>query len=239
MIDIHCHILPGVDDGAKDELESERMLKLAYAEGIRKIVTTPHYYAGIEDSDLEKREKALERLKVLAKKTASDLEIIPGAEIFYESEILEELKRGKVPTLNNTRYVLVEFPTDIDYSYIFHAVQNLQYVGTRPVIAHIERYDALKSERHVQSLVETGAWMQVNAASLTGHRSWSARRYLLKLMRRGLVHAIGTDAHGADHRPPKMRECAEYLEKKLGPEMKELLCRGNAARIVKGEYISE
>lgn len=239
MIDIHCHILPGVDDGAKDEQESEQMLKIAYAEGIRKIVATPHYYAGIDSGELEKREKAFEKLKVLAKKTASDLEIFPGAEIFYESEILDELRQGKVPTLNHTRYVLVEFPTDIDYSYIFHAVQNLQYTGKRPVIAHIERYDALKSEAHVRSLVETGAWMQVNAASLTGHRSWSTRRYLLKLMRLGLVRVIGTDAHGSNHRPPKMQECAAYLEKKLGRELRDLLCCGNAAKIVKGEYISE
>lgn len=238
MFDLHCHILPGVDDGAKDKKESEKMLKMAYRQGIRKIVATPHYYCGMEEGELEKRAAAYQWLCSLAAQISSELEIYPGAELYYESGILDELKVGRVPTLNNTTYVLVEFPVNIDYNYIFHAVQNLQYTGFRPVLAHIERYDALRNEERVSALVDSGAYMQVNAGSVSGKNGWSTKRYLLRLMKSNLIHLIGTDAHDPDRRQPLMQDCINYIDRKMGRDYRDRICYDNPSRIVKGEYLS-
>lgn len=238
MFDLHCHILPGVDDGAKDKKESEKMLRIAYKEGIRKIVATPHYYCGMEAGELEKRTAAYQWLCSRAAEVSSDMEIYLGAEIYYESGILDELKMGRVPTVNDTRYVLVEFPVNIDYNYIFHAVQNLQYIGFRPVLAHIERYDALQREERVSSLVDSGVYMQVNASSVSGKNGWSTKKYLLRLMKLDLIHLIGTDAHSSAKRQPLMRDCINYIDKKMGRSYRDRICYDNPARIVKGEYLS-
>ena len=238
MFDLHIHILPGVDDGAKDKKESEEMLRIAYREGIRKIVATPHYCCRMKEEELEKRVVAYRWLCSKAAEISSEIEIYLGAELYYESGILEELKQGRAPTLNHTRYVLTEFSVSADYNYIFHAVQNLQYAGYRPVLAHIERYDALQKEERISALVDSGAYMQVNAGSVSGRNGWSTKRYLLRLMKSDLIHLIGTDAHSSVGRQPLMKECADYIDKKMGQKYRNRICYDNPSRIIKGEYLS-
>lgn len=239
MFDVHCHILPGVDDGAEDEDESLQMLTMAYKDGIHRILATSHYYCGMPARELEKREKAYLRVCDLAHRVSDDLRIYPGAEVFYENDILDELKEGKVPTLNHTKYILVEFPVDIDYSYIFHGIQKIRYLGYLPIVAHVERYASLVNMERVESLVHAGACIQANAASVMGNSGWRVKRYLLKLMKAGLIQMIGTDAHGTGRRRPLMQDCRSYLGRKLGEDYSREICCENAARIVKGDYISE
>ncbi|MGI6012354.1 MAG: CpsB/CapC family capsule biosynthesis tyrosine phosphatase [Ruminococcus sp.] len=238
LIDIHSHILPGVDDGARDEGETRAMLKIAYEEGIRIMFATSHYHSGMGKNTWEKRSAALEKTRKIAKEIAEDFRIAAGAEIFYSEDIIEELIKGNVWTLNGSRYVLVEFPVYEDYAYIRRGLQNLQYHGFCPILAHVERYDALKKEEWVEELVSMGICLQANAGSVLGKDGTKVRKYLLYLMENEWIHFIGTDAHGKDRRRPQMAKCASYIEKKIGRAYCLKICRENARKVIRREYIN-
>ena len=238
IIDTHCHILPGVDDGAKNADETRRMLRMAFKDGIDEIIATPHFNCDMDTSVLEKRMGAYLRTCKYAKEMNPKARIYLGNELYYSEGVVDALDRGDALTLNQTKYVLVEFPVYAEFRYIRQAVQNLQYAGYLPVIAHIERYQGMKKEEQVAELAGMGACMQVNVSSVMGKAGWSTRWYLLKLMRHGLIHVLGTDAHGATNRRPEMRDCLSDIDKKIGKTYREEISTINPSRIIRGEYIS-
>lgn len=235
MIDIHTHILPGIDDGAADEEMAFRMLRKAYEEGTKVLVATPHYHHGMDWSWEEKRQSAWENLCSMAADIGSDLQILLGAEIFYESGILEDLKNQRALSLNRTRAILVEFSMDTSYVYIKNAVLNLQAMGWIPVLAHIERYPALARIERVEEMADMGVGLQANADSITGKNGWKIKRYLMKLLQEELIDFVATDAHDLKRRPPGMEYCANYLKRKLGSEYFRKLCIDNAKRMLEME----
>lgn len=237
MIDIHCHILPGVDDGASDEQETKDMLLMAYREGVRSIIATSHYHGGMGKDEWIRREKALATTVSLAQEIASDFRIFPGSEIYYSQEVVEELKCGKVWTMNNSRYILVEFPVYAEFTYIRQAVQNLQYAGYLPILAHIERYVSLKELENVEELVDMGIYLQVNAGSVIGKDGRKVKKYILRLLQEQYIHFIGTDAHGSTQRRPLIKKCAAYISKKTDEAYCLRICRKNAEKIIRREYI--
>lgn len=232
MIDIHTHILPEIDDGAANEETAFQMLRKAYEEGTKVLVATPHYHHGMDFSWEEKRQSAWKDMCSMAAEISSDLQILLGAEIFYESGILEDLKSGKPLSLNHTRAVLVEFSMDTSYVYIKNAVLNLQGIGFLPILAHIERYPALARIERVEELVDMGMKVQANADSITGKNGWRIKRYLMKLMQEELIDFAATDAHDLKRRPPGMDSCMKYLERKVGSEYSRRLCTDNAKRLL-------
>lgn len=236
MIDIHCHILPGVDDGAKDLEETEQMLRMAYGEGIRTILATPHFSEGMTDEVRERRKEAYARTARLARTIARDLTVLPGGELFYSERAVEELRAGKIWTLNRTAYVLVEFPIFANFAYIRQAVQRLQCAGYEPVIAHIERYAALDGDDKLQTLKDMGALLQMNASTLTAKAGWRERRHLVHILRKKYVDLIGTDAHGSTHRRPLMQVCAAYIEKKTDRQYRMDICENNAKKLIGREH---
>ena len=236
MFDIHCHILPGVDDGAENKAETVKMLELAYSEGITRIMATPHFDADMPKDVFAKwKQRYRWRCKV-ARDIDSDFKIYPGAEIFYDSRISRLLERGYPLTLNKTRYVLVEFPIDIDMTYLSDALFNLQVAGYYPIVAHVERYQALQNESNVKDLVGRGIRLQVNTSTIIGKSGKTLKKHVLHLIEKGYIHLLGTDAHGALSRRPQAKEAIEILDKKIGPKRRELLCRRHFFEIVRGEY---
>ncbi|MCB5714527.1 hypothetical protein GKG47_16035 [Lactonifactor sp. BIOML-A3] len=238
LIDVHNHILPGIDDGAGDIMESQKMLAIAVSEKIDAIITTPHFECGMDQAVIEKRAEAFESLSQYIQKAKLPVALYPGNELFYSEGIIDALDSGDALTLNHTRYVLVEFPIYEEFSYIRRAVQKLRYAGYLPVLAHVERYENLLKEEKIAEIVNIGAYIQVNASSLTGRAGWQMRRFLLRLARRDLIHFIGTDAHGWEHRRPKMQECLAYLEKKAGKDCVRSITRDNPEKLLRGENIS-
>ena len=236
MIDVHCHILPGVDDGAKNLAETEEMLRTAYSEGIRKIVATPHFSEGMTEDLRQRKKNAYAATARLARKIAQDFEILPGGELFYSEGAVAELKAGRIWTMNHSRYVLTEFPIFANFTYIRQAVQNLQYAGYDPILAHIERYASLADEEAILTLREMGVLLQVNASSLMIKAGWKERRRLLHLLKKKYIHLIGTDAHGSRRRRPLMRDCAAYIEKKTDRSYCLELCEKNAEKIIRREH---
>lgn len=237
MTDIHCHILPGVDDGARNEQETEEMLRIAYQEGIRTIIATPHFSEDITEAERMFRKEAFVRTARLARAISPEFRIYPGGEIFYSQGTLNALKQKRNWTMCGSQYVLVEFPIYAEFSYIRQAVQNLQYGGYQPILAHIERYQALLEEKNVAELATMGAYMQVNASSVVGKAGWKTKQYLCRLMKKQYIHFVGTDAHGSVHRRPLMKECCRIIEKKTDGEYCAKLCGENAEKLIGKEYI--
>lgn len=237
MVDIHCHILPGVDDGARNFSETETMLRIAYKEGIRTIFATPHTSEGMTEEEWQRRKEIFARTRQLAGMIGEDFRIVLGAEILYTSGIIRELKDGRIRTMNGSPFVLIEFPLYVDFSYIRQAVQDLKGAGYRPMLAHVERYPALADVENIGYLIEMGAYIQVNASSVTGKSGWKVKRYIKRLLKNEYIHFIGTDAHGKQHRRPLMKECAAYIEKKAGRQYRNRVCGGNAKEIIRRKTI--
>lgn len=239
IIDIHSHILPGVDDGAKDMRETERMLSRALRQGISGIIATPHYDAGGVEKKYIKCRNSYEKVRKYIKECELPIELYLGNEIFYSESIIEELEKGYIHTMNGTRYVLVEFPLYADYDYIERALRNIQYAGYWPILAHVERYEALRKIERVRTLVDMGIYIQVNQGSLTNKKRFRTRSFCLKLMKQGLVHLLATDSHDSKQRRPEFKECFEYIDKKVGKSYRVLISEENPEKIIEGEKIRE
>ena len=238
VIDVHSHILPGVDDGSKNPEVSRKMLEIAAEEGIEAIIATPHFEGGMTEKFLSRREKAFELTSAMAAEMDPPIKMYLGNEIFYGESAIEALENGTANTLNGTDYALVEFPVYSEFSYIEKAIKNLIYAGYIPVIAHIERYEGMKKKYQVEELKKHGAVMQVNASTVTGGMGWGIKRYVLKLMKAGLVDLLGTDAHGVNRRRPEIREALSVIDKKVGREYRILISEENPEKILRGENIS-
>lgn len=238
IIDMHCHILPGIDDGARNEGSMERMFRIANTEGIEAIVATPHYTLGEDEKKLEAIKTKYALARKAWKKRGSQKELYLGNELLWEDGIVEALDNGKALTMNGTSYVLVEFLPDAGETYIENAVRRLQYAGYLPIIAHVERYERLQSRKVLQRLVDMGVYLQVNVSTVLGKHGFLLKHRMLRWMQEGLIHFVGTDAHNSKTRRPEIQECAQYLEKKLGVTKTRQILEKNPMRMLEGEKLN-
>ena len=242
FVDIHCHILPGVDDGAADIAQTQKMLRMAAAEGICEIVTTPHYKMGRNRRNASK-ERIAELVQELQRWLADEginIQLYTGNEILYSYEIDHLLEAQAVCTLADSSYVLVEFSPGDEFTYIKNGVQKILMAGFVPVVAHIERYEVLrKRQEYVEELVEMGAYMQVNASSIIGKAGWSVKRCVVRWIRDELVHIIASDAHDDKKRAPIMNKAAQIVERKFGVHKVMNLFYKNPKAILQGKTAQE
>ena len=237
--DIHCHVLPMVDDGAETMEMALDMLRIAAEEGIRKMILTPHQKA---DRKCVTPEGIIRRMVLLqeeADKKGIPVKLFPGNEIFYRHGLAELLEQGKIRTLADSHYVLIEFLPGEDYAYIRDAVDRVASFGYWPVVAHVERYvNVIKDMEKAERLKEdVGCYFQVNASSVVGDQGFAAKNVVKKLLKAGLVDFVGTDAHSDGSRAPRLRKCAGYLEKKYGETMTRNLMRENAEAILEDRVL--
>jgi protein-tyrosine phosphatase len=216
IVDMHCHILPGVDDGARDAETSLAMLKASSDQGVQSVVATPHFYATRDRVDvfLDRRRKAWETLK--AKMTGDLPGVILGAEVAFfpgisQAARIEELR------MEGTDSMLLEMPfrpwSDEDVNEV---LQLSEKRGISLILAHIERYLGMRGNAYfADQLSETGIRIQINAESLL---DWRIRGKMIRMVKDEKVHLLGSDSHGMHHRPPNLGEGREILRKKLGQE---------------------
>lgn len=236
--DIHSHILPGVDDGAKDINMTMKMIDEAYSQGVRTMVATPHYYPGHNNKSKAHIEKIYEEVSSVIKEKYSDFTLLLGNEIYYKDEVVEKLKNKEIFTLADTRYVLLEFPVMADYRYLYDAVQKCVNNGFYPVLAHIERYRCLyKNEDKVSELVKAGAYMQVNAENFKKGLFLLGRSFCMKLLQRKMIHFLGSDCHNMDERKPNMGLAVNYLEEKTEEEILRKILRENPQKLLDNRCI--
>lgn len=233
MIDIHCHALYGVDDGADDIEESAAMLKQAKSQGVEAVVLTPHYRHGMFPYPKEKILEHFEKLKPKAEALGVDLYL--GCEYHVNSRIIEALTSGRCLSLAEGDFVLTEYSFDTEYSYINEQTRKLLSCGYIPVVAHVERYGCfLKSPKLCAELSDTGAYIQVNADSVLGLAGRTAEKFCKKLLKHQWADIVASDAHGVENRASHLKECQEYIIKKYGEDYAELLMEYNPRRITRG-----
>ena len=236
--DMHCHILPGVDDGSDSMEESLAMLKRLYAQGVRDVILTPHFAAGGKNPGREKLEDAFAGLKKVCGEILPDMLLYMGNELLYQDGTTECLKNGEAYTMAGSRYVLVEFGVRMAYNRIERAVAGLIAKGYRPIIAHMERYESLyKQEERIKDLIKAGAYLQMNADSVTGGVLNKRASYCRKLVSRGYIHFISTDAHDLRERPPELHQAMERLSKICDERRLGELFGGNARKVIDNQYI--
>lgn len=230
--DMHSHILPGLDHGASNMEEAIIMIQKEAEEGIRHLVLTPHYFSGKNQKETigSQYDKLCEEIK----KRNIPITVYTGNEMMAKEQNLEDLEDNLVCTIGDTSYVLTEFRTSDSFQYIHNVLNHVQLSGYRPIVAHIERYEALQNKEAVASLVQMGALMQVNAGSFAKKH---LQKYLISLAKEGLIHVIGSDSHDLTKRPPGIRRGTEILEKKISREQYEKICFRNPEKILKNDYI--
>lgn len=218
MIDLHSHILPGVDDGPSRIEISLKMAQCAVADGIHTLVATPHAFDGTSRNFLPHILMHIGRLKKKLTENQIPLTICPGAEVRIHSGMDHSLKEGKTASINNTgRYMLVEFPHHMvlpgTRDVLFHLFLN----GVTPVLAHPERNLALqRNPRILADLVNMGCLVQLTAMSITGELGHDAMEYAHFLLKEGQAHVIATDSHNAENRPPILSTALEATAHILG-----------------------
>jgi len=230
IIDMHCHILPEVDDGARTIAKSKEMLEVAYAKGIRAIIATPHYHKGCFMCSSMKINEKYQEVKELAKRIGTGIEIFLGRECFADSELLSKINDERCLTMAASKYILVEFFEDEQPVYIRERILELICNGYMPIIAHVERYDKVK-EKHIEEWVALGAKMQVNAGSMLGDNGFKIKKFCKMMMQKDYLSFVGTDAH-SQKRLARMQSCANYIDKKMGREYAHKILIANPESII-------
>lgn len=219
IIDMHSHILPYVDDGAKSLEQAINMLKIAHLDGIRKIIATPHYHIGRMMADKVKCEDNIALLRKKIKELGLELELYLGNEIYYHAEAMEKVNTKRVMSMADSSYVLFEFSPSVDISTIYKGINDAVMEGYTPIIAHCERYNCLVDKaKKCEELVGRGALLQVNANSVLGEHGVKIKKYIKKLMKKNLISFVASDAHEDVYRVPKLKECYLYVQKKNGED---------------------
>lgn len=241
FVDIHCHMIPAVDDGAKDMGTALAMARLSYEEGIRTIVATPHYHPGKMLCGEEEMRERFEEFRERVRELFPELTVLYGREIYLNYDAVERLQENKDGMcMCGGKYVLAEFHTTVDYAYMTGLLRRVMFAGYLPILAHIERYECLRGhEERIGELKGLNVVTQVNSLSVTGEEGKHIQKFIKKLIKEGLVDVVATDAHTTERRAPRMKKAAGYIEKKFGTDMMERLLIDNPGKIIRGEYLEE
>jgi protein-tyrosine phosphatase len=240
MIDIHCHIMPGVDDGSKDLKESLAMLENAVTSGVTDIVITPHYIKGTRYSlNNEAKSKITEILREAMRRTGIDINISYGNEVYIDDKLPEMLESGEISTLNNSRYLLVELPVASEDKNAGNIFFRLKSQGITPVIAHPERYAYFqKNPEKVLEYTKLGCLLQGNYMSLLGKYGKKAGKTLKYFLKNDLITFFGSDVHH-EHNDYHLPEAEKKVMKIVKSEAKmQQLFEGNAKKVIADEEIA-
>lgn len=235
LIDLHCHIIPGVDDGARDDEQTLRMLRTASADGIGTIVATPH--AG--HTDRTQIESGLARVNRIVHDAGVDVRVLPGCEVRIGADLVPRVHSGELLTINGTSYLLLEL-------YLAHSwamdivelvVDRLQSADIWPVLAHVERYPTVQRDlSSIDGLLRRGVPMQVNALSLAGYHGPAAQETAERLAKAGNLHLLATDAHNEGRRAPKLTAAYGRLAELVGSEAADEIKR-NAWKVLNNKSL--
>ncbi len=240
MIDIHTHVLPGIDDGSEDMEMSLEMLALAADSGVHTLVATPH--CNIPDEYENYADEALaalwSSLESAAAQARIPIKLCRGMEIFATEELPELLTERRVWTLNDTRYFLVEFSFDEDPDFCRQILSECRELGFLPIIAHPERYFFLQDDPSLAyEFCVSGYGLQVNKGSLLGSFGPAPRRMADLILDHGLCACVASDAHRPYERSTYMIRVRDYLAAEYGEEYMRLLLEENPARILSGREL--
>lgn len=233
FIDIHTHILPEVDDGAKDMSEAMGLAQKAYDDGTRVLFLTPHYRGRYKENSPAWLQESFSLFSQMLEQTLPDMKLVLGSEAHYEADLPRLLEDGIVLPMGNSDFVLLEFPCNALRSTILEGITEVGYSGFTPVVAHAERYAAFrKDEALTDTVLDMGGLIQLNAQSVLGVHGWAVKQYCHRLLKEAKAHFIASDAHDAKKRPPVLKKCFDHVARKYSPDYACRLFRENAQTIL-------
>jgi protein-tyrosine phosphatase len=219
MIDLHSHILPGVDDGAKDMEMALEMARIAVADGIHTMACTPHIYPGMYMNDAAGITLARARLQAELNERGIALKLVVGADVHLVPGLLDGLRAGLIPTLHGSRYLLLEPSHTTPPPRFEDLVFNLVAAGYTPIITHPERLTWIENHYPVfVRLIQQGAWMQLTAGAFTGVFGPRAKYWADRFVVDGHAHILATDAHSAGRRRPQLTPALEVVRRLVGAD---------------------
>lgn len=237
IADVHSHILPGLDDGAPTGKVSVEMLRAASAQGIRRVIATPHYSFQFRNADPRRIRGLCRGLNRKAVKEEIPCRVYPGQEIMYSEKALELLERGEILTMAGSRYILVEFDPSAPYSFIYMAIRKCATEGYLPIVAHVERYRSVHGPGKAQELISQGAYLQMNYQRIAGKWNDDTARWCRSMLKKEQIHFLGTDMHNMTSRTPEIARPLKWIERHLQAEYAEKILWKNAMKILADEKI--
>lgn len=240
-VDVHCHLLAGLDDGPDTLEESIALCGALVADGITSVVASPHQLERYNrENTLAVIEAKIAELVSELQKLAIPLEIVPGADVRIDERLAKLLDVGEISTIANLgRQLLLELP----HEFIVNPLSTIAMLGKRgiqTIMTHPERHRYLRgSVSGPRSWVQAGAVVQVTAGSLLGEFGNSANEHAWRLVEAGVAGLVASDAHGAQQRPPRMGEALALVSRVMGEEVARRICLENPWRVLKGEVISQ
>ena len=230
LIDIHCHILPKVDDGPDSVEESLKILKDMRRQGIKHVIVTPHYRPEMFEPSMKRVIYSYRHLRDIAYDMGVSMSL--GCEYYRNEQIIEHMDNRKRPVMAGSRYVLIEFSMNDLFPTIRNYVYELITHGYQPIIAHVERYFCCQKMEKIQELKDMGALVQVNAGSVLGEEGWKLKKFCLDLMKKDLVDFVASDTHNTSDRKLNLKKCASFVTKKMGKQYAERIFFNNPLNIL-------
>ncbi|OLS38875.1 tyrosine protein phosphatase [Alkalihalophilus pseudofirmus] len=217
MIDIHSHILPGLDDGPESMTSAVEMARKAVEQGITGMIATPHHQNGTYENHHEDILAAVHRFEDELRAQQIDLHIAPGQEVRLYGNIVADAAHLELLTLNQTNYLLVELPSDHVPSYTARYLYELQLQGIKPVIAHPERNREIAQDSgKLYELIKNGALAQVTASSVAGRFGKNVKKLSMQMIEHELAHFVASDTHNNTNRPNELAGAYDVIEKTYG-----------------------
>jgi len=239
FVDVHCHVLPGVDDGPTDMAASMEMCRALVNDGISTVIATPHQLGRYEGANSPAQVRAaVAELMVEIEKLGLPLTVLPGADVRVHERLVDMIEQDRVTTIaDKGKHILLELPheTLIDLTFLNRALMNR---GIQGIMTHPERHHALRRKPELLARwIADGMLVQITAGSLIGLFGPNSQNNAWDLIDAGMVHIVATDAHDHEQRPPVFTEAFEVLEEDIGRAMAEQICLVNPLMVLEGEHI--
>ncbi len=241
MIDLHNHLLPGIDDGAKTIEETLEFLRLARRDGISAVTATPHMKPGVYDNTRATIFESIAMVKEAARgEEAEQVELLPGAEVYFTADVVQRAKAGELMTVaDRGKYLLLELPYQQLPMRVDETIFQLRLLGITPIMAHPERVAYyLEDFERVGASVRLGALTQVTGNSITGRFGSKARDFAVRMLERNLIHILASDSHDVRYRPPILSDARAAVAKLAGAATAVRLVEDNPRAILAGEEIA-
>lgn len=236
MVDIHCHILPELDDGASSMGEALEMARMAYRSGVKDVIATSHFTGLV--AEVGRMELMRDKYELLVQKLKEEdipLKLHLGAEILCTPETPELARMGELPTLVGTNYVLAEFFFDESFDYMDTVLADIAQCGYRPIVAHPERYEAVQRDpRLLSRWARMGYVLQLNKGSVLGALGSRAQDTANELLALGLAHLFASDAHSYHRRTPHMSQLRHWVAEHCDRDYAQILLERNPRRVLEG-----
>lgn len=234
IVDIHSHIIPGIDDGSKNMEMTLEMLKNTEKEGIKEIVATPHYLLEYGEATIEEVKEHVNKINLILEKEKIDLKVYSGQEVYFTEKIIEDYIEGKIGTINDSRYMLIELPMQRFDKNTFDFLYELQVRDIIPVIAHPERYKFfIENPSFINNFINEGYLFQVNAGSIEGKFGGNVRKTVNIFLENNIYSFIGSDAHNNNSRNTGLKNAVTLVKESVNIDT----FKNNSKKILKNEKI--